>query len=90
MPVSHHKESVRSLLESLELLKETRSVSIEQLFHSACDLFKGSELTWLIINRNNFHNSDKLVEILREDFLTYCYAEDFEREMYSRTQDGTN
>lgn len=81
-----NKESVNSFLERVELLREARGVTKVELFHSACDLFKGPAWTWFVNNRSRVNSWDDLVIKLKEDFLPYFYDDDLEREINSRTQ----
>lgn len=86
---SDHNESVNSFLEKIESLREARNISKDELFHSACDLFKGSAWTWFLSNKHRVNSWDELVQKLKQDFLPYFYDEDLEREINSRTQ-GSN
>lgn len=79
-------ESVTSFLEKVELLRQARGVSEQELFQSACDLFRGSAWTWFVNNRCKFQNWGELVKELKKDFLPYFYEEDLEQEINSRTQ----
>lgn len=83
---SNNKESVNSFLERVELLREARGVTKNELFNSACDLFKGPAWTWFLNCKSRVNNWDELVVKLKEDFLPYFYDDDLEREINSRTQ----
>lgn len=82
------KDSVNSFLEKVEMLSIARNVTKQELFDSACDLFKGVAWTWFLNIRAKVNSWDGLVTKLREDFLPYYYDEDLLREINSRTQDS--
>lgn len=80
------KESVHSFLEKVEMLSRSRSVSEQELFLSAYDLFKGQALTWYNNIKHTVRSWDELVQKLKKDFLPYSYEEDLLREIDTRTQ----
>lgn len=82
-------ESVNSFLEKINLLREARGVSKQELFASACDLFQDQAWNWYLSIRSRVKNWDDLELKLREDFLPYFYDEDLWQEIHSRTQ-GSN
>lgn len=82
---STDRESVMSFLERIEELRISRNVSGDDLFRSACDIFKGPAWTWFSTNRHNFKNWDDVVVKLKSDFLPYFYEQDLLREISNRT-----
>ena len=86
---STHRESVISFLEKVEELRVSRNVSKEDLFLSACDIFKGPAWTWFLTHRHNFNNWDHVVQKLKADFLPYFYEQDLLSEIQNRTM-GNN
>lgn len=86
---STHRESVISFLEKIEELRISRNVTKEDLFLSACDIFKGPAWTWFLTHRHNFNNWDHVVQKLKADFLPYFYEQDLLNEIQNRTM-GNN
>lgn len=86
---STKNESLIAFLEKIELLRQARNVSKDELFLSACDLFTGSAWIWFTNNRHKVNNWDELVGKLKQDFLPYCYEDELLQEINSRTQ-GTH
>lgn len=86
---SMEKESLISFLEKIELLRQARNVSKDELFNSACDLFSGPAWIWFINNRNKVNTWDELIGKLKQDFLPYNYEEELLQEINNRTQ-GAN
>lgn len=67
--------SVKAFLERITELSEARSVSSEQLFKSAIDLFEGPALTWFRANKGRFHSWEDIVTGLLDSFLPSDYDE---------------
>lgn len=82
---STNKESVLSFLERVEELRISRNVSKQELFLSACDIFRGPAWTWFSTNRDNFRDWDEVVIKLKSDFLPYFYEQDLLVEIQNRT-----
>lgn len=83
---SKENESLISFLEKIELLRQARNVTKEELFLSACDLFTGPSWIWFTNNRNKVANWDELVAKLKQDFLPYYYEDELLQEINNRTQ----
>lgn len=82
------KLSLSSFLQRVEELRKARNCSVEELFHSASDLFEGVAREWFRSQsrQRRFDSWRTLVVALRQDFLPSDYDDQLWKEIQQRTQ----
>lgn len=78
--------SLSAFLERVDELRIARNVSLEMLFDSAIDLFRGKALIWFRAYRSSVTDWDGLTKLLREEFQPYDYNEKLLEEIKRRSQ----
>lgn len=78
--------SIKSFLERIEELCESRNMSKIELFKSASDLFEGPALIWFRSVKKSIHDWDSLVNLLIKEFLPSDYEDKLWTEIRERTQ----
>lgn len=83
---SNSKISLSAFLESVEELRMSRGVSLDQLFRSASDLFTGRALIWYRAIKSRVHDWTDLVRELRSEFQPTNFNDKLFEEIRRRTQ----
>lgn len=78
--------SVVAFLERVDELAQARSVSKNDLFSSAVDLFSGKALIWYRSIKNTVSDWDSLVSLLKHEFLPSDYDDRLWDELKQRSQ----
>lgn len=81
-----HNSSVVAFLERVNELAQARSVSKNDLFSSAVDLFSGKALIWYRSIRSTVADWDSLVSLLKHEFLPSDYDDRLWDEIKQRAQ----
>lgn len=81
-----HNSSVVAFLERVSELAQARSVSKNDLFSSAVDLFSGKALIWYRSIKNTVTDWDSLVSLLKREFLPSNYDDRLWDELKQRVQ----
>lgn len=78
--------SLNAFLIAVDEKRFSRNVSIEELFRSAIDLFRGKALVWFRANRKHLSDWNSLVALLRAEFQPPDYNDKLFEEIKNRTQ----
>lgn len=81
--------SINAFLERIEEIREARNVTMQDLYQSAFDLFKGTALVWYRAMRREVNSWQELVSELRKEFEPQEYQDRLWEEIKRRTQGPT-